>query len=138
MVFVQLMGGVMGNLPFALTGIIWTVAAFWPDRPPELAQAINDLAWFALEMPALTAVIQFVAIICVVLGDRSEAPIFPKCVAWLNIVVSIAFLPGVAGGWLVDSKAVDWNGVIAYLMLGVASACWVVLMFIALRKAARR
>jgi hypothetical protein len=37
-----------------------------------------------------------VAIICVVLGDRSEAPIFPKWVAWLNIVVSIAFLPGVA------------------------------------------
>ena len=31
-VFVQLMGGVMGNIPFALTGIIWTVAVFRPDR----------------------------------------------------------------------------------------------------------
>jgi len=45
-VFVQLMGGVMGNVPFALTGIIWTVAAFRPDRSPEITQAINDAAGY--------------------------------------------------------------------------------------------
>src|SRR5258707_2924890 len=75
--FVQLMGGVMGNIPFALTGMIWTVAAFRPDRSPEVTQAINDLAWFVLELPAPTAVIQFLAIICVVLGDESEDRSFP-------------------------------------------------------------
>jgi|SRR5579859_6241633 len=137
-VFVQLMGGVMGNIPFALTGIIWTVAALRPGRAPELTQAINDLAWFVLEMPAPTAVIQFLAIICVVLGDRSKDPIFPRWVAWLNVLVAIAFLPGVAGGVLTGYKAMDWNGAIAYLLPGLASASWVVLMFVALRTAARR
>jgi hypothetical protein len=136
-VFVQLMGGVMGNIPFALTGIIWTVAAFRPDRSAELTQAINDLAWFVLEMPAPTAVIQFLAIIFVVFGDHSKDPIFPRWVAWLNVLVAIAFLPGVAGGLLVGSKAMDWNGAIAYLLPGLASASWVVSMFVALRKAAK-
>jgi len=137
-VFVQLMGGVMGNVPFALTGIIWTVAAFRPDRSPEITQAINDLAWFVLELPAPTAVIQFLAIICVVLGDRSADPVFPRWVAYLNVLVAIAFLPGVAGGLLVDYKSMDWNGAIAYLLPGLASASWVVLMFVALRSAAKR
>jgi hypothetical protein len=136
-VFVQLMGGVMGNIPFALAGIIWTVAALRPDRSPEVTQAINDLAWFVLEMPAPTAVIQFLAIICVVLGDDSKDPVFPKWVAYLNIGVSIAFLPGVAGGLLVGYKTMDWNGVMAYSLPGLASASWVLLMFVALRKATR-
>jgi hypothetical protein len=137
-VFVQLMGGVMGNIPFALTGIIWTVAAFRPDRSPEVTQAINDLAWFVLEMPAPTAAIQFLAIICVVLGDHSNDPVFPKWVAYLNILVALAFLPGVAGGLLVDYKTMDWNGAIAYSLPGAASASWILLMFVALRNAAKR
>jgi hypothetical protein len=128
----------MGNIPFALTGMIWTVAAFRPDRSPEVTQAINDLAWFVLELPAPTAVIQFLAIICVVLGDDSEDPVFPKWVAYLNIAVAIAFLPGVAAGLLVNYKSMDWNGAIAYSLPGVASASWILLMFVALRKAARR
>jgi hypothetical protein len=136
-VFVQLMGGVMGNLPFALAGIVWTVAAFRPDRSPEITQAINDLAWFLLELPAPTAIIQFLAIICVVLGDGAEDPVFPKWVAYLNIVVALAFLPGVLGGVLVGCKSMDWNGAIAYLVPGIASAGWVLFMFVALRRAAK-
>jgi hypothetical protein len=137
-VFVQLMGGVMGNIPFALTGIIWTVAAFRPARSPEITQAINDLAWFVLEMPAPTAAIQFLAIFCVVLGDDSKDPVFPRWVAYLNILATLAFLPGVAGGLLVDYKVMDWNGAIAYALPGAASASWVLLMFVALRNAAKR
>ncbi len=137
-VFVQLMGGIMGNIPFALTGMIWTVAAFRPGRSPEVTQAINDLAWFVLELPAPTAVIQFLAIICVVLGDESEDPVFPRWVAYLNVLVAIAFLPGVAAGLLVNYKSMDWNGAVAYLLPGLASASWVLLMFVALRRAAKR
>lgn len=137
-VFVQLMGGVMGNVPFALTGIIWTVAAFRPGRSAEVTQAINDLAWFVLELPAPTAIIQFLAIIFVVLGDDSKDPVFPKWVAYLNIAVSLAFLPGVAGGVLVGYKAMDWNGAITYSLPGAASASWILLMFFALRRAAKR
>ncbi len=89
-------------------------------------------------MPAPTAVIQFLAITCVVLGDHSSDPVFPKWVAYLNILVAIAFLPGVAGGLLVNYKSMDWNGAVAYLLPGLASASWVVLMFVALRRAAKR
>ena len=132
------MGEIMGNIPFALTGMIWTVAVFRPDRSAEVTQTINDLAWFVLELPAPTAVIQFLAIICVVLGDESEDPVFPRWVAYLNVLVAIAFLPGVAAGLLVNYKSMDWNGAVAYLLPGLASASWVLLMFVALRRAAKR
>lgn len=137
-VFVQLMGGVMGNIPFALTGIIWTATAFRPDRPPAIMQAMNDVAMLILELPAPTAIIQFLAIAFVVLGDRSAKPVFPKWVAYLNIVASLLFLPGVAGGVFVTSKAMDWNGFLAYSMPGIASTSWVLLMCAALLRANRR
>ncbi|WP_176593980.1 hypothetical protein [Sphingobium sp. EM0848] len=137
-VFVQIMGGVMGNLPFALTGIIWSAAAFRPDRPPEILQAMNDIAVLALELPAPTAIIQFLGIIFVVLGDRSPNPIFPKWVAYLNIIVAILFLPGFAGGIFVTSKAMDWNGFLSYSMPGMASSTWVLLMSVALMRAVHR
>jgi len=137
-VLVQIMGGVMGNIPFALTGILWTATAFRPDRPPEIMQAMNDIAAFVLELPAPTAIIQFLAIIFVVLGDKSPDPIFPKWVAYLNIFASLMFLPGVAGGVFVGSKAMDWNGFVSYSMPGIASSLWVVLMFVALLRANRR
>lgn len=137
-VFVQIMGGVMGNIPFALTGIIWTVAAFRPERSPEITQTINDLAFFVLELPAPTAVIQFIAIVFVVLGDTSNNPVFPKWVAYLNILTSVLFLPGVAAGAFGHWQVMDWNGLVAYSMPGIASASWIFLMFIALLRAQGR
>lgn len=137
-VFVQMAGGVMGNVPFALTGIIWTATALRLDRPPAVTQAMNDIAAFVLELPAPTAIIQFLAIIFVVLGDKSKNPIFPKWVGYLNILVSLMFLPGVVGGVFVRSKAFDWNGFVSYSLPGMASSLWVVLMFIALLRANRR
>jgi len=137
-VFVQLMGGIMGNIPFALTGMIWTVAAFRPDRSPEITQAINDLAWFVLELPAPTAIIQFVAIICVVLGDESEDPVFSQVGGLCQRSGRHRLSAGVAAGLLVNYKSMDWNGAVAYLLPGLASASWVLLMFVALRRAAKR
>lgn len=137
-VFVQIMGGVIGNIPFALTGIIWSAAAFRPDRPPEILQAMNDIAVLVLELPAPTATIQFLAIACVVFGDKSANPLFPKWVGHLNIVTALLFLPGAAGGIFVTSPAMDWNGFLSYSMPGTASAIWVLLMFTALLRANRR
>jgi hypothetical protein len=136
--FVQLMGGVMGNLPFLLTAIIWTTVAFRLGRPAEITQAMNDLSWFTLEMPAATAVIQFLAIVIVTLGDTSPYPLFPRWVGYANIAAAILFLPGAAGGVLVDWKPMDWNGFIAYTMPGLASASWVWIMFAALLRARKR
>ena len=136
--FVQLLGGLMGNLPFFLTGIIWTAIAFRLDRPPAVTQAMNDLSWFILEMPAATAVIQFFAIIAVTLGDKSADPVFPRWVAYANIAASILFLPGAAGGIFVDWKPMDWDGFVAYWMPALASASWVWIMFAALLRAQAR
>ena len=99
---------------------------------------MNDIAVFVLELPAPTAAIQFLAIIFVVLGDKSQDRIFPRWVGYLNIVVAIMFLPGCAAGIFVESKAMDWNGFVSYSMPGAASTTWVVLMFVALMRATRR
>lgn len=136
--FVQLMGGVLGNLPFVLTAILWTVAAFRLGRPPEITQALNDLSWFTLEIPAPTAVIQFLAIIFVTLGDKSPNPVLPRWAGYFNILATLLFLPGVMGGVFVDWKPMDWNGVVGYLMPGLASASWILVMFAALLRANRQ
>jgi hypothetical protein len=136
-ILMQVAGGILGNLPFILTAIIWTTAALRLERPPEITQSINDLSWFTLELPGPSATLQFLAIAAAVFGDKSANPSLPRWVGYVNILATLAFLPGAAGGVLGGLKVMDWNGAVSYWLPGIASASWVWLMFAALLRADR-
>ena len=58
--------GVAGAAPIAFltSTVFWLIAAFRPDRAPELTQLCNDLAWitFTCGVPFLVALCVFLAV----------------------------------------------------------------------------
>ena len=83
--------GVAGAAPIAFltSTVFWLIAAFRPDRAPDLTQLCNDLAWITF-----TCGVPFLIALCVVPGrgdrlDEQDEPVFPRWVAHFNVVIAI-------------------------------------------------
>jgi hypothetical protein len=60
--------------------------------------------------------------------------VFPRWVAWFNVVVAIALVPaGFAG--LTLSGALAWDGFLSFWVKNVAIALWIIVMAVVLRRA---
>ena len=83
--------GVAGGAPIAFltSTVFWLVAAFRPDRSPDLTLLTNDLAWitFTCGVPFLVALYLFIAL--AVAWDDQPRPVFPRWVAWFNLVIAL-------------------------------------------------
>jgi len=132
--YVQLGAGTAG-VPFLIMPIlIWTVAAFRPERDPELMLLLNDLGWITFLMPFTTFVIQNFAIGFAILGDKGVTPVLPRWLGFFTLWVAVLFIPG---GLLTFFKTgpFAWNGVFVFWIPLVIFFLWYILMFIHLRKA---
>lgn len=132
--WLQLVSGAVGVVFFVLPCLIWSAAAFRPDRAPELIQLMNDFGWMTFLMPFTTFVIQNFAIGLAILGDTSERPAFPRWVGYFNFWVAVLFLPG---GLLTFFKTgpFAWNGLFAFFVPFIVFFAWYLLMFVLMRKA---
>jgi hypothetical protein len=131
--------GVAGAAPIAFltSTVFWLIAAFRPERAPELTLLLNDLAWitFTCGVPFLIALCLFLALS--VAWDDQERPVFPRWVAAFNVVVAVALVPaGFAG--LTLSGALAWDGFLAFWVRNIAIALWIVVMAAVLKGAMDR
>jgi hypothetical protein len=131
--------GVAGAAPIAFltSTVFWLVAAFRPERSPDLTLLLNDLAWitFTCAVPFLIALFVFLAVS--IAYDEQEEPVFPRWVARFNVVVAIALVPaGFAGLTLTGVFA--WNGFVSFWVKNIAIALWLVVMAVVLRQAMDR
>ena len=131
--------GVAGAAPIAFltSTVFWLIAAFRPERSPDLTMLCNDLAWitFTCGVPFLTALCAFLAI-SVAYDDQAE-PVFPKWVAAFNVVVGLALVPACFAG-LALSGPFAWDGLVSFWVKNVAIAIWLIVMPVVLGKAMRR
>jgi len=135
--YTQLAAGTCAAFLFIIGSVLWCVAAYRPDRPPELTQLISDLACTFLVMPAPIGLIQNLPIAMAIYGDRNPVPLFPRWIAHMNIIVAILFIPGVFVVFNTGGQFA-WNGFTAYWVPALAFAVWIVAMTWALLKAAKR
>ena len=131
--------GVAGGAPivFLTSTVFWLLAAFRPDRSPELTLLTNDLAWitFTCGVPFLVALFLFIAL--AIAWDDQAQPVFPRWVAWFNVAMAVAVAPaGFAG--LTTSGVFAWDGFVSFWMKNVAFALWIVVMATVLRPAMQR
>jgi hypothetical protein len=131
--------GAAGAAPitFLTSTVFWLIAAFRPDRAPDVTMLCNDLAWitFTCGVPFLIALCLFLSI---AIGyDEQEHPVFPRWVALFNVVIAIALVPAAFAG-LTLSGPFAWNGFVSFWMRNIAIAVWIVVMAIALHQAMQR
>ncbi|KWX68145.1 hypothetical protein [Mycobacterium sp. NAZ190054] len=132
---------VSGATIFALADIFYLVAAFRPERSPELVQLVNDLAWITLVAPVGMVVAQNLLLAAAVYFDTgrhgSPRPVFPRWVGHFAVVTGLAMAPAAAAA-VARTGPLAWDGAVSFLLRFVAFAAFLLVMFFVLRNTLRR
>ncbi|MEM1141859.1 MAG: hypothetical protein AAF671_10965 [Pseudomonadota bacterium] len=130
----QAIFGVCANFLFVFVAAAWSLAAFRPEREVTEIQALNDLGWFLLLMPATLLTLQALAIGVTILADSSSEPLFKRSVGYFNIWVAILFLPGSLLTFF-KSGPFSWDGVLVFWLALVLFVSWIFVMAFAVNRA---
>ncbi|MCV7058152.1 hypothetical protein [Mycolicibacterium gilvum] len=128
---------VSGATIFALSNIFFLVAAFRPDRNPELIMVLNDLAWIVFIAPVGMVVAQFVLLALAVYFDDGPEPVFPRWVGHYSLATAAAMIPA-AGAAVFQTGPLAWDGLLSFWVRNGAYALFVVVMFFVVRRAVLR
>jgi hypothetical protein len=136
MVYMQLVGAATGVLAIIVPVLLFTAAAFRPERSPELTQLVDDAAWLPFIMNFPPAILQAVAIGVVVLALQRDTVVFPRWVGYYNLWVAVLFIPGGMATFF-KHGAFAWNGLLAFWLAAVVFGTWFIVMSVMLRRAIR-
>lgn len=127
----------VGLTAFILADYCWGVAAFRPDRDPELISLLNDMAWFFFIAPVGTIVVQNLCFALSVYLDARPDPVFPRWVAHFNVAVALLLIPS-AFSVLFTSGPLAWNGGVSFTLRLLVFAVFTVVMFLVLLRTVNR
>lgn len=135
--YCYLTAAVSGATLFALADLFWLVAAFRPERNPQLIMLLNDLAWITFTAPVGMIVVQNLCLALAVSLDAQPRPIFPRWVAPFSIVTAAAMAPAACGA-VFRNGPLAWDGLISFWLRIGAFTLFLVVMFVVVRAAVRR
>jgi hypothetical protein len=135
--YCYLTAAVSGATLFALADIFYLVAAFRPDRSPELIMLLNDMAWMIFIAPVGAFVAQNLLLGLAVYFDDGPDPVFPRWVGHYAVATALAMAPA-AGAAVFTTGPLAWNGAVSFWLRNCAFALFVIVMFFALRNVLHR
>ena len=126
-----------GPTLFLIANVCWLVAAFRPERSPQLTQTLNDFAWitFTTLVPFLIA--QSVILALAIYFDDQPRPVLNRWVAHFNLLVAAALVPAAFVG-LALTGPLAWDGTLSFWLKNIAIAVWIVVMGVVLGQAIYR
>lgn len=126
-----------GPTIFLLANLFWLLAAFRPERDPQLTLLLNDLAWVTFSSQVGFLIAQSVILALAIYLDRQERPIFQRWVAHFNLVVAALLIPAAFVG-VAMTGPVAWDGLLTFWVRNVAIGLWIVVMGVVLARAIGR
>lgn len=108
----QMLAGAMVVILIVIPTMLWTAAAYRPERSPDIVLALNDIGWFFFILAFSLPVVQMLAIALAILGAPDET-VFPRWVGYLNLWLAILLAPG-AIVTFVKHGVFAWNGLIGW------------------------
>jgi hypothetical protein len=127
----------IGGTAFILADYCWGVAAFRPDRSPQLVSLLNDMAWFFFITPAGLIVVQNLCLALSVYLDARPQPVFPRWVAHFNLVTAALMVPG-AFAILYKTGPLAWNGSLSFTLRLATFAVYVAVMFLVMLRVVKQ
>lgn len=118
-----------GPTLFFIADLFWLLAAFRPDRPPELTQMFNDLAWITFIGQVGFLIAQCVFLALAIYLDRQPRPVFRIWVAHFNLLIAAALAPASFVA-LAMTGPIAWDGLLSFWTRNAAIALWIVVMTI--------
>ncbi|WP_179469210.1 hypothetical protein [Mycolicibacterium vinylchloridicum] len=127
----------IGTTAFILADYCWGVAAFRPDRDPELISLLNDMAWFFFIAPVGTIIVQNLCLAVSIYLDARPDPIFPRWMAHFSIAIAVLLIPS-AFSVLYKSGPLAWNGAVSYTLRLIVLATFIAVTFVVLLRVVNR
>lgn len=134
---VQLACGIFGAAFTFLMITCWGLAAFRPERMPEITQALHDAAWLVGTWVASATLFQIMCICIAVFRDPRSDPLFPRWFGYFNLWV----IPLGLGACVVNiftQGPFAYDGLLGFWLPYFALFVWFVAMMVALRAAVRK
>ena len=135
--YCYLTAAVSGATLFAVADIFYLVAAFRPDRNPELVVLLNDMAWIIFIAPVGAIVAMNLLLAAAIYFDDGPNPVFPRWVGHYALATALAMAPAV-GAAIFRTGPLAWDGAVSFWLRNGAFALFVVVMFFVLRAALQR
>lgn len=134
----QFAGGILMGLFLVLPPLFWGVAAFTPDRMPEVTALMHQLGMLTLTTTDQFYIFQMVAIGYVSLTQKVDpkSP-FPRWLGYFTIWAALIFEVG-ALSFLFKLGPFSWNGLFVFWFPFVIFGIWVVVMSISMLQAIKR
>ena len=114
---------------FLLPPLIWTVAAYRPERSPEITQLMNDFAWIAFVMTVSPAAMQNICIAMATFQDKIDRPVYPRWVAFFNILASFLFITDLLVTFF-KTGPFAYNGAISFYVPLIVFSTWLMVMIV--------
>jgi hypothetical protein len=126
-----------GPTLFLIANVCWLLAAFRPERKPELTQMLNDFAWITFTSLVPFLIAQSVILALAIYFDDQSQPVFNRWVAHFNLLVAAALVPAAFVG-LALTGPLAWDGTLSFWLKNIAIAVWIVVMGFVLGQAVYR
>lgn len=123
--YLQIGLGILLPLEFIVPLYFFQTAAYRPDRPAEVVQALNDLGWLPFTGLVYTVVAQAIVFGIAALADTHATPIFPRWAGYFSIWCGLLMAPASLDVFFTNGP-LAWNGAIAWWVLLVAFFVWLI------------
>ncbi|MFT4246534.1 MAG: hypothetical protein QM581_00670 [Pseudomonas sp.] len=110
------------------------VAAYRPDRAPDLVYLVSDTFWLTMVGVAFVFSINIFVIGLAAVADRRPRPVFPRWFGYANFFFALIFAPGVFVYAFTDGP-LAWNGLFALWIPSTAFFFWKIMMITCLLRA---
>jgi len=134
MTYAQLAAGGVGILVVVLPFVFFSLAAYRPERNPEITQAFHDIGWISLVGVGWPAILQALAVGIATLSDRGTRPVFPRWFGYFNLWMAFAFVPGPLLV-LFETGPFAWHGFAVFWIPAAVFGLWFGAWFVVLRRA---
>ena len=126
-----------GPTIFLMANLFWLLAAFRPERDPELTLLLNDLAWVTFSSQVGFLIAQSVILALAIYLDRQARPVFQRWVAHFNLVVAALLVPAAFVGAAMTGP-IAWDGLLTFWVRNAAIGLWIAVMAVVLGRAIYR
>jgi hypothetical protein len=135
--YAYLSAAVSGATLIALADLFWLIAAFRPERDPQVTLLLNDLAWITFTVPVGMIIAQMACLAAAIRLDDQPRPVFPRWVAAFNLAIAAAVAPS-AFAAVFRTGPLAWNGAVSFWLRACAYVLYVAVMLVVVRGAVRR
>ena len=134
----QFAGGILMSIFLVLPPIFWGIAAYSPERAPEVTALMHEIAMLTLVTTDQFYIFQMVAMAYVSLTQTADAHSpFPRWIGFFTIWSALIFEVG-AIAFIPKTGPFSWNGLFVFWFPLVIFGAWVTTISVSMLQALKR